>query len=101
MVEETDKNVPLAVVIDLAQTREGLEKPTRVIAWIMHFSGRRVVSQRPGLVESVKRNERNVIRIMLANPFEREARLYAEKGEPIPQQVRDDIARWRREYGRR
>lgn len=95
-----DKDVPLAMVIDLARSAEDLKKPTRLIAWVMRSSGRHVISRRPGLVETANLNERSVIRIMLANPFEREARLYADKGEPVPQQVRDDTLRWRREHGR-
>ena len=99
MTKETEGSAPFAVIIDLAKKREDLEEPLRLIAWVMRLDGARIISRRPGRIEMTNQNKRSVIRITLANPFEREAALYVEKGEAIPQAVLYDLALWRREHG--
>ncbi|MDQ7814178.1 MAG: hypothetical protein RDU25_00005 [Patescibacteria group bacterium] len=100
MAEKSDSSEPSAIVFDLSQIREDVGRPTRLMSWLVRHSGRRVLSQRPGRVEAGAGQARHTIRVTLANPFEREAVLFHEAGEPVPQHVLEDIKRWQREHGR-
>lgn len=89
-------------LIDLTVVRRRLSAPTGLMVWLMEQSGTLVVSSAPGKVRA-QTPDGQVLEVMVRsiNVFEREARLYLEKGLPVPPAVLEDVERWEVENGRK
>ena len=90
------EKVPCGLV-DLAVFRESLRVPTALAALVAKGAGLRA-SISPGKTEVAADYGIATVVARRANPYRGEERAYQHSGLPVPQRVKDDIARWETEH---
>lgn len=90
-----------ANLIDLSMVRHRLSVPTGLLTRLLEMTGTQILSASPGKVRA-QTPDGSVLEVTVKpiNVFEREARLYLQKGEPVPERVLADLERWELENGR-
>jgi hypothetical protein len=93
----------LSNIVDSDAERRGLAAPTLMAAFGAGRAGAIVESASPGrvLVSLPHPEERRCvsIRVTRENPFASEVRCYELVGQPVPQDVIENMERWEREHG--